>query len=90
MFDRERVVDWMTEVRKNLRRLHSLAEMCLEDFSADADNFAIAEHHLRRSKRLVHLYHDVTTKELHEIISTRLPDIEEFCQHILRYMNELV
>ncbi len=139
MFDRERLFEWMTEVRKNIRRLHSLSEMSIEDFSADTDNFAIAEHHLRRSleivldmgrhiiakqalgrpsdyteifailgregilpkkyldknrglpgyrNRLVHLYHDVTTAELYEIVSTRLPDIEEFCQHILRYMNE--
>lgn len=138
MFDRERILEGMTEIRKNIRRLRSLSEMNLEDFSADVDNFAIAEHHLRRSleiildigrhiiakqalgrpgdyteifdilgregilpkdyldknrglpgyrNRLVHLYHDVTTKELYEIISTRLPDIEKFCVHILRYMN---
>lgn len=138
MFDKERILGSMAEVRKNIRRLRSLSDMSWEDFSADNDNFAIAEHHLRRSleiildigrhiiakqalgrpadyteifdilgregvipkeyleknrglpgyrNRLVHLYHDVTSKELHEIISTRLPDIEEFCKHILRYMN---
>ena len=137
--DRERIMDWMADVRRNLRRLHSPSEMSLEDFPVNTDNFAIAEHHLRRSleivldigrhiiakqalgrpndyteifdilgrkgilpqtyldknrglpgyrNRLVHLYHDVTTKELHEIVSTRLPDIEEFCQHILRYVCE--
>lgn len=126
MFDKERIIDWMAEVRRNLRRLYSLSEMGLEDFSANTDNFAIAEHHLRRSletlldigrhiiakqalgrpknyaeifdilgregilpqayldknrglpgyrNRLVHLYHDVTTKELYEIVSTLLPDM---------------
>ena len=114
--------------------------MTEDDFVSDADNFAIAEHHLRRSletvldigrhiiakqalgrpadyteifdilgregvlpreyvkknrglpgyrNRLVHLYHDVTVKELHTIISTRLSDLEEFCRHIVKYIEDI-
>lgn len=53
MLDRERVLEWITEVRRNVRRLHSFASMDLADFTADADNFAIAEHHLRRSLEMI-------------------------------------
>lgn len=140
LIDKDRVLDSIVEIRSNLRRLQFLGDMTEDDFVSDADNFAIAEHHLRRSletvldigrhiiakqalgrpadyteifdilgregvlpreyvkknrglpgyrNRLVHLYHDVTVKELHTIISTRLSDLEEFCRHIVKYIEDI-
>ncbi|MFZ5596330.1 MAG: type VII toxin-antitoxin system HepT family RNase toxin [Bacillota bacterium] len=37
--------------------------------------------------RLVHLYHQVSEKELHEIIKNNLKDIKAFQEQILKYIN---
>jgi len=39
----------INQIRKSLNRLKKLAELNIEYFLADQDNFAIAEHHLRRA-----------------------------------------
>jgi len=36
--------------------------------------------------RLIHEYNKVTVQELHEILQTRLGDLELFCQYITKYL----
>ena len=53
LIDKSRVLDSIVEIKRNLRRLQSLGDMSEDDFASDPDNFAIAEHHLRRSLETV-------------------------------------
>lgn len=138
MIDRNRILDLIQEIRQNAKRLEEISQMSFPEFAANADNYAIAEHHLRRvleaildigrhiiarqglgrpgnytqifdilgreavlpakfvkenrglpgyRNRLVHIYHEVTTEEIFEIISTKLPAIKEFCRLIVEYIN---
>ena len=125
-------------INRSLVRLRQLASLSETDFTSHPDNFAIAEHHLRRAlealfdigrhimakeglghppdyrsiivtlgqhhiidpkfaqeikgmagyrNRLVHGYDDVTPEEMHQILRTRLSDLEKFCREILHYMH---
>lgn len=38
--------------------------------------------------RLTHFYHDITAKELYEILQTRLPDIESFLASVKRVLEK--
>ena len=38
--------------------------------------------------RLVHIYHEVSSEEIFEIITTRLGDIEQFCRLIVEYIDD--
>lgn len=49
MFNEQLVADRAQLIRTSLMRLESLAALSWEQFAANADNFAIAEHHLRRA-----------------------------------------
>ena len=140
MIERARILDLIAEIQGSVRRLQKMSQMTFEDFDANPDNFAVAEHHLRRileivldigrhiiarqalgrpgdytqifdilgqqgvlpqdyvarnrglpgyRNRLVHIYHEITSGEIFEIISVRLKDIEEFCRLIIEYMNKL-
>lgn len=140
MIERTRVLDLIAEIRKSVGRLKEISLMDFETFNENSDNFAIAEHHLRKTleivldigrhiiarqglgrpttytqifdilgqkgvlpqnfvastrglpgyrNRLVHIYHEVTSEEIFEIVSTRLVDIEEFCRLIVQYINQL-
>lgn len=39
--------------------------------------------------RLVHLYWEVTAKELFELIQNRLEDFEKFCVYIIEYVEDV-
>jgi len=138
MLNLDLIRDRVDLIYRSIARLEKLAALSEEQFQANPDNFAIAEHHLRRAlesifdigrhivakaglghpvdyrpilvtlgqqgilpsefaetiknmagyrKRLLHGYADVTPHELHALIKTRLTDLEEFCRHILRYVD---
>lgn len=38
--------------------------------------------------RLIHFYDEITPGELYNIIQNDLPDIEKFCQHIVKYIEK--
>ena len=137
MIDHKRILDLIANVRKSLRRLREFSSMSPDDFRSDYDNFAVAEHHLRKvletvldigrhiiarqglgrpedytqifeilgqegvlpedyvkrnrglpgyRNRLVHIYHEVTSEEIFEIIQTKLSDLDEFCKLIIEYI----
>ena len=123
-----------------LNRLRQFQLISLEEFEK-GDNFAIAEHYLRRAleasleigthilsrlpgvkpqsykdialllgennvlpldfakekfekmagfrNRLIHFYPKVTSHELYTIIQNELPDLEKFCQHIVKYIEKI-
>lgn len=127
------------EIRESANRLMEFKSGGMEKFLATRDNYAVAEHHLRRAleaaldisrhilakkgkrrpqeyvecfdflgsegiippefakkirgmagyrNRLVHLYWEVTSKELFELITDRLEDFEEFCKYIIGYIEK--
>lgn len=43
------ISDRLDRIRKSTNRLNKMAQLSLEQFLADPDNFAVAEHHLRRA-----------------------------------------
>ena len=43
------ISDRLDRIRRSTNRLHKLAQLSWEQFLADPDNFAVAEHHLRRA-----------------------------------------
>lgn len=49
MLNRELIYNRIDLIKRSLARLKKLAALSREQFLADADNFAIAEHHLRRA-----------------------------------------
>lgn len=53
MFNEQLVTDHAQLIRSSVTRLESLAALSWEEFTADPDNFAIAEHHLRRALQAV-------------------------------------
>lgn len=53
MFNKQLVADHAQLVRTSVARLEALAALSWEEFAADPDNFAIAEHHLRRALQAV-------------------------------------
>lgn len=38
--------------------------------------------------RLIHFYDEITAGELYKIIQNDLPDIEKFCQYIIKYIEK--
>lgn len=47
--DKEKVKTLIAEIQESLARLSGFRDISLEDFKNDKDNYAIAEHHLRRA-----------------------------------------
>lgn len=45
----ELVNDRIDQIRSSVHRLEGLSRLQLDEFVSDPDNFAIAEHHLRRA-----------------------------------------
>jgi len=129
----------LVEIDVCLARLEKFKPFLWEEFAAEPDNFAIAEHYLRRAleavldvgrhilakerlgkprdyraiiemlgekgvlpadfasefkrvagyrNRLVHLYHEVTPREIYEIIQHRLDDLYRYCGCILDYLEK--
>lgn len=39
--------------------------------------------------RLIHFYKEITEEELYNIIQDDLPDLEKFCQHIVKYIEKI-
>lgn len=138
MLRKELIWSRIGEIRESATRLAGFHKDGLESFLANRDNYAIAEHHLRRAleasldisrhilakmgkkrpqeyaecfdflgqagiipndfakkirgmagyrNRLVHLYWEVTAKELYELITDRLGDFETFCKYIVEYVE---
>lgn len=53
MLNKQLVADHVQLIRASIARLEALAALSWEEFAADPDNFAIAEHHLRRALQAV-------------------------------------
>ncbi|NPV51895.1 MAG: DUF86 domain-containing protein [Firmicutes bacterium] len=53
MFNKQLVADHAQLIRTSIARLETLATLSWEEFAANPDNFAIAEHHLRRALQAV-------------------------------------
>lgn len=53
LFNRQLVADRTQAARNALGRLERLSSMSFEEFKGDPDNYAIAEHHLRRALEAV-------------------------------------
>lgn len=49
MFSQQLVTSYTQIVRASVARLRDLANLTLEQFKSNPDNYAIAEHHLRRA-----------------------------------------
>ncbi|MCF8012175.1 MAG: DUF86 domain-containing protein [Clostridiales bacterium] len=49
MLNPELIIDRLDQIRTSTNRMSQLASLKKETFLADPDNFAIAEHHLRRA-----------------------------------------
>lgn len=136
--DTNKVRNLIAGIQDNISKLSNLADLSLEEFSADAKNFGLAEHYLRRSlegvltigthilsrlpsrakdyqeiilslaehniipkdfaeknrklasyrNRLVHMYWEVSKKELHTIINEHLDDIDQFCQYFQNVLQD--
>ncbi len=54
-----------------------------------ADLAAMVERLARYRNRLVHLYWQVTAKEIYQMVASDLAYLERFCHDITRYMNQL-
>lgn len=129
----------LDQIRISSNRLRRLVSLPKDQFIANDDNFAIAEHHLRRAlealldigrhiiakkgygrpedykniivlmgkngvipmefmikiqgmagyrNRLVHGYADVTAEEIYDLLKDKLPDLAEFTNYILAYLNK--
>ena len=138
MLRKELIWSRIGEIRESAGRLADFKKIGCESFLSDSDNYAIAEHHLRRAleaaldisrhilakmgkkrpqeyvecfdflgqekilplefarkirgmagyrNRLVHLYWEVTAKELYELITKRLDDFETFCKYIIEFVE---
>ncbi|MCL6610820.1 MAG: DUF86 domain-containing protein [Peptococcaceae bacterium] len=53
MLDRDRIYGKIDLINRSLTRLKAMAELGEDRFTAEPDNFAIAEHHVRRSLECV-------------------------------------
>lgn len=53
MFNEQLVADHTQLIQASIARLKSLASLSWEEFAGNPDNFAIAEHHLRRALQAV-------------------------------------
>ncbi|NLC08132.1 MAG: DUF86 domain-containing protein [Syntrophomonadaceae bacterium] len=49
MLDKQRVLGRVDKIRRSINRLADFQQMSFEEFRENADNYAIAEHHLRRA-----------------------------------------
>jgi len=137
--DIEKVNKLINEIKESVERLKEFQKLSLEEFESGKDNYAIVEHHLRRSlegiislathilsripgggkakdytesilflgkfgviprnfaekikgmasyrNRLVHLYWDISHKEIYQKVKNELEDFEKFCEYILKYIK---
>lgn len=139
MLRKELIWSRIGEIRESAVRLDGFRKISLDAFLSNRDNYAVAEHHLRRAleaaldisrhilakkgkrrpqeysecfdflgqegiipidfakkirgmagyrNRLVHLYWEVTARELFELINKCLDDFESFCSHIIDYVEK--
>jgi len=51
--DKKIVLDRVAMIREDVVRLKKMADMSLAEFKSDPDNYAVAEHHLRRASESV-------------------------------------
>jgi len=51
--DRKILLDRIAMIREDIRRLEKIRSMSLSEFKKNPDNYAIAEHHLRRASESV-------------------------------------
>lgn len=72
----------MAEIRSSTRRLESLAAIGWGKFASNADNFAIAEHHPRRS---LEASAGMLSPNKHW---AGQQTIEEFLNQIIKYLDE--
>ncbi|MFH1126566.1 MAG: hypothetical protein ABIG84_02670 [archaeon] len=51
--DKKIILDRIATIREDIVRLNKMADLSLEEFKNNTDNYAIAEHHLRRASESV-------------------------------------
>lgn len=51
--DKKLIMDRISGIREDIKRLEAIKRMSLEEFKRNPDNYAIAEHHLRRASESV-------------------------------------
>ncbi len=49
--DKKLIMDRISGIREDIKRLESIKRMSLEEFKKSPDNYAIAEYHLRQGIR---------------------------------------
>lgn len=86
MLNRQLILERLSMLRSSVNRLNKLKNLSANAFLSDPDNYAIAEHHLRRALECVLDVgrHIVVKKGL---IKTKLDDFARFAGYILEYLE---
>jgi len=101
-FDQNKIATLISEFRKSVQRLKSLATLTEKDFLKDPDKifqslaeagaldegFALELRNMAKFRnRLVHLYWEVNDNKLYEILQSRIGDFKKFLNSMATFLK---